>query len=87
MLVIHVLQDWLPTLAHLPVWSLEPASLGQVDWSALEWNNFVLAQQFDTDVFAGVRNAATNFYRSGQLWALLAGMVIGYLLRSFTTYG
>lgn len=47
----------------------------------------LLAQQFDTDVFSGARNAFNNFVESGQVWALLVGLILGYLIRGFTTYG
>lgn len=54
--------------------------LGDMDWS-------LLAQQFDTDPLAGARGAFSKFFESGQAWAFLAGIVLGYLLRSFTSYG
>jgi hypothetical protein len=47
----------------------------------------LLAEQFDTDVFRGFREWGSNFIESGQIWALLIGIVLGYLFRGFTTYG
>jgi hypothetical protein len=83
----HHFVAWLfhatPGLADPASWSLAPDGLlwhGHFDYPTL-------AQQFDTDVFAGVRRAADNFVKTGQVWALLIGIVIGYLLRGFTTYG
>lgn len=55
------------------------------DISPADWT--VLAQQFETDVFADFRNFANNFVQSGQLWALIIGIVIGYILRGLTSYG
>ncbi len=52
--------------------------------AAIEWS--LLAQQFETDVFAATRTAFANFIESGQVWALLIGVVLGYLLRGITTY-
>ncbi|BAU40469.1 hypothetical protein [Leptolyngbya sp. O-77] len=72
-----------PSFADPASWSLAPDGLlwhWQLDYPTL-------AQQFDTDVFAGVRRAADNFVKTGQVWALLIGIIIGYLLRGFTTYG
>jgi len=46
----------------------------------------VLAQQFDQDVMADLGNAMTYFIESGQVWALLIGFVLGYMLRGVTTY-
>ena len=51
------------------------------DWATLA------QKQFDTDVFAGFRSSMDNFVKTGQVWALLIGIVIGYLLRGMTTYG
>ncbi len=69
-------------LADSSTWS-EPGQglLSQIhfDWTTLA--------QFDTDVFAGFRASMNNFVKSGQVWALLIGIVIGYLLRGMTTYG
>ncbi|MDX2213896.1 MAG: hypothetical protein SFY66_11475 [Oculatellaceae cyanobacterium bins.114] len=81
MLLIHLMQDMPTLLAVGPdsdLWNMlwHP----HVDWS-------LLAQQFETDVFANARNSFDNFVKSGQLWALLAGLVIGFLIRSFTSYG
>jgi hypothetical protein len=50
------------------------------DWS-------VLAQQLDTDVFAGTRNWFDNFLQSGQLWALIIGFILGYIFKGMTSYG
>ncbi|MBE9100053.1 hypothetical protein [Vacuolonema iberomarrocanum] len=47
----------------------------------------LLAEQFDTDVFRGFREWGSNFIESGQIWALIIGIVLGYLFRGFTTYG
>jgi hypothetical protein len=46
----------------------------------------VIAQQFDQDIVADLGNAVNTFIESGQVWALLIGFVLGYLLRSVTTY-
>ena len=47
----------------------------------------ILAQeQFDQDVIADLGNALTYFIESGQIWALLVGFVLGYVLRGVTTY-
>ena len=46
----------------------------------------VLAQQFDQDVVGDLGNALNTFVQSGQIWALLVGFVLGYLLRGVTTY-
>jgi fructose-specific phosphotransferase system IIC component len=45
----------------------------------------VLAQS-DPDVLADIGNAFKGFYESGQLWALLIGFIVGYVVRGITTY-
>jgi hypothetical protein len=47
----------------------------------------VLAQTFDTDVFANTRKAFNTFIKSGQAWALLIGLILGYIIRGLTSYG
>ncbi len=46
----------------------------------------VLAQQFDQDFFASSGEILSNFVESGQIWALLIGIVLGYLVRGLTSY-
>lgn len=47
----------------------------------------VLAQAASTDLWANVQGAFKVFIESGQVWALIIGLVVGYLVRMFTTYG
>ncbi len=47
----------------------------------------VVAQQFDQDLIGDAGVMLKGFYESGQLWALLIGMVIGYGFKSFSSYG
>jgi hypothetical protein len=61
--------------------ALQGAShLFSVDWHGL-------AQlKTNTDLFGQVANAWNNFVRTGQAWALVIGIVIGYFIKSFTTF-
>lgn len=52
---------------------------GDFDWSLLA--------QFDTDPFRGVRQTLREFFTSGKVWIFVAGLVVGYLIRGFTSYG
>lgn len=60
-------------------------------WHSVFWHlshdSTVLAQQLNEDVFADFRKAVDHFIKSGQVWALLVGVVLGYLFRSLTSYG
>ncbi|MGB3642441.1 MAG: hypothetical protein WBA39_33390 [Rivularia sp. (in: cyanobacteria)] len=52
-----------------------------VNWS-------VLAQNVtDPDLIGQIEKAWNNFIQTGQIWALLIGLVIGYLIRNLTSYG
>jgi hypothetical protein len=44
-----------------------------------------IAQVFKDDLFSNVGRSWDNFIRSGQVWALAIGFVIGYLFRSLTS--
>jgi hypothetical protein len=46
----------------------------------------VLAQQFDQDILGDLGSAFRTFIDSGQVWALIIGFILGYMLRSVTTY-
>lgn len=42
----------------------------------------IIAQEVtDPDVMGQMGEYLTNFYESGQLWALLVGMVLGFVFR------
>lgn len=46
----------------------------------------VIAQQFEDVFFSNSGEILGNFVESGQLWALLIGIAIGYVVRGITTY-
>jgi hypothetical protein len=46
----------------------------------------VIAQYFDQDLFGSSSKIFSHFIESGQVWALLVGLVLGYLLRGLTSY-
>jgi hypothetical protein len=46
-----------------------------------------LAQKVeDPDVLGKMQKAWENFVKTGQVWALLIGIFVGYLFKSFTSY-
>ena len=48
----------------------------------------VIAQTVnDPDLVGQVQKAWNNFVETGQIWALLIGLVVGYLIRNLTSYG
>ncbi len=46
----------------------------------------MLAQNIQVDIMADMQKGFRNFIESGQVWALLIGMVLGYMFRSLTAY-
>ena len=56
--------------------------------STIAVNLTVLAQNVsDPDVLGQMQKAFNNFVETGQVWALLIGLVVGYLIRNLTSYG
>ncbi|WP_392536005.1 hypothetical protein [Nostoc sp. C117] len=52
-----------------------------VNWTAL-------AQTItDPDLMGQMQKAWNHFIQTGQVWALLIGLVIGYIIRNLTSYG
>jgi hypothetical protein len=41
---------------------------------------------FNQDILGEMQKAWANFIKTGQVWAMVIGFFIGYLLRSFTSY-
>jgi hypothetical protein len=41
----------------------------------------------DPDVLGQIQRAFTHFVQTGQAWALLIGVAIGYMIRNLTSYG
>ncbi len=39
------------------------------------------------DLAGDVQRAFNNFVKTGQVWAFLIGVILGYLFRTFTSYG
>lgn len=46
----------------------------------------LIAQQFEDNLLNNFQGSFSNFIESGQVWALLAGLVIGYIIRSLTSF-
>gem|GEM_PF-518281 len=52
----------------------------------LNWTT--LAQHItDPNVLGQLQNAFNHFVQTGQVWALLIGLCIGYMIRNLTNYG
>jgi hypothetical protein len=49
--------------------------------------HIVLAQQFQQDILGDLTKAFGKFVKTGQLWAMLIGFVLGFVFKSITSYG
>jgi hypothetical protein len=49
-------------------------------------NGLFFGQTFQDNLFSNVGQAWNNFIRTGQVWALIIGFVLGYLFRSVSAY-
>ena len=63
------------------------AAIGSWDWSHIGHSFSSPLALLNTDVFAGTRSFFDHFFKTGQAWALLIGIIVGYVLRGFTSYG
>ena len=41
----------------------------------------------DPDVLGNIQGSFNHFVQTGQVWALVIGVVLGYIFRSMTNYG
>lgn len=69
-----------------------PSIIDSYEGSEIFWNfqnNWtLLAQQVtDPDLLGNFQKAFNNFIQTGQAWALLIGLIVGYMIRGFTSYG
>lgn len=46
--------------------------------------SYVVAQSFDQDVLGDIKDGFTNFVETGQVWALLFGLILGFVIRGLT---
>ncbi len=70
--------------------SLDFGSLNlDLDLSNLHLSSQIIAQnaqQFNQDVTKDIAGGWNNFVKTGQVWALIIGIVLGYLFKSITSF-
>lgn len=81
----------LQLLQHMMPWLGDIGSWHDLTHQALHWHpsidSSLFAALLETDVFKPVRMFFSYFIKSGQIWALLIGSIVGYIFRSITSYG
>ena len=76
--------DWSDALQQLQMHT--SASLQQLHWhTQASWNMLAQTVQ-DPDVLGQMQKAFNNFIKSGQAWALGIGVVLGYMIKGFTSF-
>lgn len=82
-MVVEGMQAVTTLLNNISQWSDVLGGLNthlQVDW-------MVLAQEVsDTNVLGKIQEGWNNFIKTGQVWALLIGIGIGYFFKGMTSY-
>jgi hypothetical protein len=76
-MVINVVQE---SLNLIPVDSI--AGVGG-DWSV---SSLIIAEQFKDTLGGDFTSAWNHFIKSGQVWALIIGILVGYVIRTFTSF-
>jgi hypothetical protein len=72
------------------VQSFDPLGFQHVSWldifnPSFTSNHLWIAQVYKDDLFSNMGQSWDNFIKSGQVWALMIGFVLGYLFRSITS--
>lgn len=66
-------------------WHLIDLTINWADFS--HQSIIILAQTFDdVDIIADMEEAWHNFVETGQCWALLIGVIVGYGFKGLTSY-
>jgi hypothetical protein len=83
-IVMYMIQDTAPLLIHSAQWT---DSLALISWQ-LPSDFPVLAQNIPaTDLGRDIGVWWNNFVKTGQLAAFIAGIVFGYMVKTFTSFG
>lgn len=62
-------------------------SISQIIWHLPVDITFLAQQVRDADLMGQIQRNWSQFVQTGQIWALLTGLIIGYMLKSLTSYG
>ncbi|NJL43437.1 MAG: hypothetical protein HC935_09350 [Pseudanabaena sp. SU_2_4] len=76
------------SVSSIDIATMHPGHL-HLGYFDLDWD-FLLAQaqksgEFKQDVVSDMTKGWNNFVKTGQIWALLVGLTLGYLFRSVTS--
>jgi uncharacterized membrane-anchored protein YhcB (DUF1043 family) len=80
MTIMHEMTLWLGSMTH---WS--DGLQGLLSWH-FSLDATLLAQLKDT-LASDFQKSFDHFVKSGQVWALVLGIILGYMFKTFTTFG
>jgi hypothetical protein len=61
--------------------------ISQLVWHFPETWTVVAQNITDPNIVGQMQQAFNHFVQTGQVWAMLIGLIIGYVFRNLTTYG
>ncbi len=82
-MVVEGMQAVPSLVHHISSWNAPLEGLNHL--LTIDWQVFAQLQT-DTNIFSNFGKSWDHFVKTGQLWALLIGIVIGYLFKSFTSF-
>lgn len=82
-MVICLMQDMTSWLVGMTHWT---DALQLMHWQPIDLIG-VLDKKIEVDLMGDVQKAVNNFIKTGQVWAFLIGLLFGYLVKTFTSYG
>jgi hypothetical protein len=59
----------------------------QLAWHSPVYSTMIAQTVRDANLIGQIQTAFNHFIQTGQVWALLIGLVIGYMIRNLTSYG
>jgi hypothetical protein len=62
-------------------------SMYQLLWHLPVYSTMLAQNVRDANLIGQIETAFNHFIQTGQVWALLIGLVIGYIIRNLTSYG
>jgi hypothetical protein len=82
-MLISMMQDMTTWLIGLTHWT---DLLQTIHWH-LPLDFAFMEKPLEVDLGGDVQRAFNNFVKTGQVWAFLIGLILGYMFRTFTSYG
>ena len=62
-------------------------SMYQLVWHLPVYSTMIAQNVKDPNIIGQMQTGFNHFIQTGQVWALLIGLVIGYIIRNLTSYG